>query len=912
MANRVLVVGWDGADWEVLDPLLAAGDLPNLAALAERGARGVARSVLPSHSWAAWPSFLTGLDPAGHGVFDILEHRPGQTRRLPVSSRSILAPTWPMRLSEAGRTVLLVNVPLTYPPLPVRGVCIAGGVIPPKAVFSHPAAIGPELGWPINGGSWTTFRHRPLDLVADVEQVTAARAEAVRRLMDTEPWDVACAVFVSPDRIQHCLLEYVHPGHPDHARAAATPMAERVRDVYRMLDRELGTLVERTDESDTVFVMSDHGHQPCTRALNMNRVLERMGYLRMGRGSALIGLLAWGRVRSMARVAYDSLGLHGKVAVPTAPIDWARTRAYTSVVSTGEGVSLALRGREPEGTVAPGGLRARPGRAGGRPVEASPTRRPAGTRSSGRCRASRCWRARTSTARPTCCWRPRRSTRSPTPGRWWRRPTGCRATTAPRASTSPRARARAGRRRGDLAHRLRRADRGRGRPRGRGRARGGAGRADGRGVLRRGAARGRGAPARAWLPRVAASRTRRAAAATARRRCSRAPARTSSASPPACWRRSASSSCSGGRCRTAGWRSSRSRSSSRSSPPPAPASAWTWRRCGRSRSARAAATCRGAAQPGRPLRRHRARGRASSSGRRRGRAPLAGDRAGAIAIGAAALPLIAAANVYLGATRGLKRMGPTLWVFWIGQPVAWIALAAVAIALGGRHRRGRRAYDLSWLGAAGGGAGPVAAAGGLAGRAPGHARRARGRPPLRRAAGALGAARPGALLGRPVRARPLRLGPAARRLRGRRPHRPADPALPDLGEPGLLAVRGRPARARRAGAARRALQARDALGARGDAAARDRPLRGRAAGARGVRPGVRGGRDAASDHAARPDGERRHRRRRLRARDGRVHRASTWPTTCWRRSCSSRSRSRSPRRSARPARRPRRLRRLRR
>jgi predicted AlkP superfamily phosphohydrolase/phosphomutase len=128
-------------------------------------------------------------------------------------------------------------------------------------------------------------------------------------------------------------------------------VAERVRDVYRLLDRELGALIERTDADDTVIVMSDHGHQPCTRALNMNRVLQELGYLHLGRGSALIGLLAWGRVRSIARVAYDRLGLHGKVAVPTAPIDWARTRAYTSVVSTGEGVSLALQGREPEGTV---------------------------------------------------------------------------------------------------------------------------------------------------------------------------------------------------------------------------------------------------------------------------------------------------------------------------------------------------------------------------------------------------------------------------------------------------------------------------------------------------------------------------------------------------------------------------------
>jgi predicted AlkP superfamily phosphohydrolase/phosphomutase len=189
--------------------------------------------------------------------------------------------------------------------------------------------------------------------VQDVERTSAARAEAMRRLLDSEEWDAACLVFVSPDRIQHCLLEYVHPGHPRHAEAAASPVADRVVDVYRMLDRELGTLIERTDAGDTIVLMSDHGHQPCTRALNMNRVLEHLGHLRLGRGSGLVGLLAWGRLRSIARVAYDKLGLHGRVAVPTQPVDWAGTVAYTSVVSTGEGVSIALRGREPDGRVAP-------------------------------------------------------------------------------------------------------------------------------------------------------------------------------------------------------------------------------------------------------------------------------------------------------------------------------------------------------------------------------------------------------------------------------------------------------------------------------------------------------------------------------------------------------------------------------
>jgi predicted AlkP superfamily phosphohydrolase/phosphomutase len=352
VANRGLVVGWDGADLDVLDPLLDAGELPSLAGLVDRGQRGVSRSCLPSHSWAAWPTFLTGRDPGGHGVFDILEYRPGATRRLPVTSRSILAPTWPERLTEAGKTTLLVNVPLTYPPPEIRGVAIAGGVVPPGATYSHPADAGARLGWPINGGSWTTFRNRPEELVAELESLSRRRAEAMRRLLDEERWDVACLVFVSPDRAQHCLLEYVHPGHPEYERASRDPVADRVRDLYRLLDRELGTLLERIDEDDTVVLMSDHGHQPCTRALSMNKVLVHLGFLRFGRGSGLVNLLAWGRARALARLLYDRLRLHGRVAVPTAPIEWTRTRAYTSVVSTGEGVSLNLVGREPDGTVA--------------------------------------------------------------------------------------------------------------------------------------------------------------------------------------------------------------------------------------------------------------------------------------------------------------------------------------------------------------------------------------------------------------------------------------------------------------------------------------------------------------------------------------------------------------------------------
>ncbi len=75
--SRVILIAWDGADWRILDPLLTRGDLPNLQALIDRGEKGVLKSTIPTHSWAAWPSFLTGVDPADHGVYDILETVPG-------------------------------------------------------------------------------------------------------------------------------------------------------------------------------------------------------------------------------------------------------------------------------------------------------------------------------------------------------------------------------------------------------------------------------------------------------------------------------------------------------------------------------------------------------------------------------------------------------------------------------------------------------------------------------------------------------------------------------------------------------------------------------------------------------------------------------------------------------------------
>ncbi|MGH2757360.1 MAG: alkaline phosphatase family protein, partial [Actinomycetota bacterium] len=115
----------------------------------------------------------------------------------------------------------------------------------------------------------------------------------------------------------------------------------------------LARLLERTTDDDLVMLMSDHGHQACTRCVTMDRVLKHLGFLEFGRGSFAFNLVRWGPGRRIARRLYDIFKLHGRVSIPASPIDWDKTRAYTSVVSTGEGVSVNLKGREPQGTVDP-------------------------------------------------------------------------------------------------------------------------------------------------------------------------------------------------------------------------------------------------------------------------------------------------------------------------------------------------------------------------------------------------------------------------------------------------------------------------------------------------------------------------------------------------------------------------------
>jgi predicted AlkP superfamily phosphohydrolase/phosphomutase len=356
--SRVILIAWDGADWRILDPLLEQGALPNLQALLDRGQRDVLLSTIPTHSWSAWPSFLTGVDPVDHGVYDILETQPGTHKQYPVTFKSIKARTFLDDLTTADKRALLLDVPLTFPPPKIKGTLIAGGVLPKHRTFTAPDDLTQDLvkarlEWPINGMSWTTYRNKPDAYLDEAYEVTAKRIAVSEHLMDNTEWDLMASVWVSIDRTQHALSNYVAPDHPDYVANKDTRIGRKTADIFRQADEAIGSFVGRAKPDDLILFISDHGFQSCTRTVNMDRLLKEFGYLDFSASNAVFGPMQWGPVRKVARKVYDTLGLHGKVALPQS-VNWSKTKAYTTIRSTGEGVSINLAGREIDGIVDPG------------------------------------------------------------------------------------------------------------------------------------------------------------------------------------------------------------------------------------------------------------------------------------------------------------------------------------------------------------------------------------------------------------------------------------------------------------------------------------------------------------------------------------------------------------------------------
>jgi predicted AlkP superfamily phosphohydrolase/phosphomutase len=331
--RRLLVIGLDGVPPEFLfDRLL--GVMPNVRGLVERGARAPLRTTDPPISVPAWPVMFTGVDPGTLGLYGFRHRRPTSYTEMYVpTSEDVPVPTIWQILSERGRRVAVVGMPLGYPPPTVNGLYVSDFLAPPQsAVTTFPAELRPELD--DESGPYlfdVTFRSGDLDRVArEIFEMTRRRFRAAERLFAREPWDVFALHEIGTDRLHHAFWKHFDRSHPEFV--PGNPYEKIADEYYALIDEGIGRLLSRADDRMDVVVVSDHGSMAMRGCFCINQWLEEQGYL----------------------------VLHHPPPRPGAPleevdVDWGRTTVW------GAGGYYArlffnVHGREPSGVVLPGSL----------------------------------------------------------------------------------------------------------------------------------------------------------------------------------------------------------------------------------------------------------------------------------------------------------------------------------------------------------------------------------------------------------------------------------------------------------------------------------------------------------------------------------------------------------------------------
>ena len=346
-ATRVFIIGLDGADWSLLRPLFEDGAMPALSAFVKAGASATLESVLPTNSMSAWTSFMTGVNPGKHGMFDFVRRTETPFQTDLTNSSSIRAETVWETLTRRGLSSCVIDMPPLYPPFEINGVMMGGmgaaaGVKrnyswPSDAAAKVEGAIGeflPDVAWLGKGRSQS-------DLLAELIAHVENRRRATEFLLTDRPWDVFCSVFVAPDRIQHVFwrdLTERGPGYPEARR------------FYAALDAALASVLDRIDLTNTdVLIVSDHGFRSAERTFDVNQFLVEGGFVQ---GRRAYSAAAWGLRSLGARIPIPK-----SVALPLIDAQWKLQRRIlqgsVAYSDTTDGVCVNLAGRQPAGVVAP-------------------------------------------------------------------------------------------------------------------------------------------------------------------------------------------------------------------------------------------------------------------------------------------------------------------------------------------------------------------------------------------------------------------------------------------------------------------------------------------------------------------------------------------------------------------------------
>ncbi len=357
LAKRVLIIGLDGATFDVLNPLIAAGRMPHLKHLIETGTSGILDSTKPPITPAAWTTFMTGKGPGRHGIVDFEKYDIGSNRLTFNSTFEIREKTiWDI-LSEKQFRVGSISLPMTYPPRRVNGFLISGFETPSTdAEFTYPRDLKHEIlrRWP-DYSYRSDWQRRALggDGLFDrnmryIERSFEQGCELMEYCGGRYGWDVMMVLFKLVDNLQHKAWRYLDP----KTRGRNPGRAERCARCFEALDATLKRLSDYAERHQaTTIIMSDHGHGSLEGKAQPNLLLRDWGYLALRSGITRARIRGAGllqRLTGKKNGRFVENGIERELAV-----DWPRTQACVMHAGIYGFLYLNLAGRQPGGVVPP-------------------------------------------------------------------------------------------------------------------------------------------------------------------------------------------------------------------------------------------------------------------------------------------------------------------------------------------------------------------------------------------------------------------------------------------------------------------------------------------------------------------------------------------------------------------------------
>ncbi|MBN2261844.1 MAG: alkaline phosphatase family protein, partial [Prolixibacteraceae bacterium] len=283
--NKVLLIGWDGADWKIINRLVDEGKMPVLKNMIEQGVMGNITTLQPAYSPMLWTTIATGKYPDKHGVLGFIEPLPDLSGIRPVSSSSRKVKALWNILMQRGYKTHVFNWWPSHPAEPVNGIYVSN--LFPKANTTD------YLNWQVPDDAvhppelkdlMAHFRVHPLELSQEhiaqfipalkeftpkvmkkVEAIArniaeASTVQAVATLaMEQEPWDFTAIYWDTIDHFCHGFMNYMPPQLKGVNSVDYELFSEVVDNAYRLMDLMLGNLLQHIDENCNVILLSDHG-----------------------------------------------------------------------------------------------------------------------------------------------------------------------------------------------------------------------------------------------------------------------------------------------------------------------------------------------------------------------------------------------------------------------------------------------------------------------------------------------------------------------------------------------------------------------------------------------------------------------------------------------------------------------------